>query len=335
MRRRAFLTTVGLGITTATAGCSSQSQPGESSTATDDTTAEAAESTTDMVTDESTPTDTTTIEGERTRVERGETRERILGNDPLSEQGLRKPHYLALTNRTDEEYTLSLSIQGTQTASLDEQFILEPDATVSVSLTTLDTYAVRASALSTAATESLSIEPGQFTCNVTRTSIALVAPGTFESMTASTRMACPSVLTEDIAADSTVSKTLGGGTSSADGGGDTAHTVVVTNPTDEVWTVRAVLESDTMSQLDGIYTIEPGGKSRLRLTESGAYDIAVDVLESGGTVTFSLSPENFDCNVSTTQVTVGSDGQLDSTTLSTLIACVEHSETDSENETSP
>ena len=334
MRRRTFLTTVGIGITTAAAGCSSAAQSNEPSTEADGSTADGNESTTEIETDEPTPTNTTTPEAERTRIKRGETTRRVLGNDSLSEQGLRRPHHVALTNQTEEERSLSLSIQGARTASFDHQYILEPDATVSVSLTALDTYAVRASTPESAATESVSIEPPQFTCNVTRTSIALTAPDTFESMTASTRMACPGVTTETVAADSTVSQTVGDGKPPADGG-DAAHNVVVRNPTSETWIVRVVLASETVSPLDGIYTIEPDGERRLVLTESGAYDIDVRVLDTGTTQTTRLTDDDFDCNVSTTQVSLDSDGSLNSRTLSTLMACVGDTETDAANETSP
>ncbi|WEL18186.1 Uncharacterized protein SVXHr_2025 [Halorhabdus sp. SVX81] len=333
MRRRTFLTTVGVGITTAAAGCSSQAQSNEPSTETDGSTDDADERSTKLGTDESPAEDTTTTDHERSRIERGETTEQVLGNDSLTEKGLRRPHHVAVTNQTEEERTISLSIQGAETASLDEQYILEPNATVSVSLTDLDTYTVRATALHSEVTESMSIEPSQFTCNVTRTSINLTAAGAFESVTTSTRMACPGVSTEDIAADSTVSKTLGDGEPPADGG-DNAHNIVITNPSSETWTVRVILQSETTSQLDGIYTIEPAGKSRLTLTESGTYDIDVCVLETGVTETINLTAENFDCNVSTTQVGVDSEGTLDSTTLSTLMACVGDNETDSANNSS-
>ncbi|QGN06981.1 hypothetical protein Hrd1104_06515 [Halorhabdus sp. CBA1104] len=333
MRRRTFLTTVGVGITTAVAGCNSKAQSGKPSTATSGSKGDEDSQRTTSGAGESTPTDTSTPGDERTRIERGGSSDQVLGDGSLTEEGLRRPHRVALTNQTDEAQPVSLSVQGTETASFDGQYVLEPSATVSIALTDLDTYTVQATGLEADATESLSIEPSQFTCNVTRTSIAFTAEGTFESTSLSTRMACPGVITEAVPAESTVSKTFGDEDPPA-AGGDAAHNVVVGNPTGEAWTVRVILASETAPQLDGIYTIEPDGETRLTLTESGTYDIDVRVLETGTTETIRLTAADFDCNVSTTQVEVDADGHLEKTTVSTLMACPGETQPTAHNESS-
>ncbi|WP_241987244.1 hypothetical protein [Halorubrum sp. SD690R] len=93
-----------------------------------------------------------------------------------------------------------------------------------------------------------------------------------------------------------------------------------------------LVENDSTAQFDGVYTVGPAGTVLITLGERGTYTLSVDVLETEGTITEQATPENFDCNQSSTQVNISAGGELTGNTLSTLMAC--STEVNSTNESS-
>jgi len=104
------------------------------------------------------------------------------------------------------------------------------------------------------------------------------------------------------------------------------------NPSDETWTARMLVAGDSTAQFDGLYTVDPVSTVLITLTESGTYTLSVDVLETEMTASEQVTPENFDCNQSSTRAEIDSEGELTVNTLSTLMAC--GTETNSTNESS-
>ncbi|ELZ32403.1 hypothetical protein C472_15764 [Halorubrum tebenquichense DSM 14210] len=128
-----------------------------------------------------------------------------------------------------------------------------------------------------------------------------------------------------------MSHTLGDEPVPADTGQFT-HTFMLRNPSDETWTARMLVEADSTAQFDGLYAVEPESTVLLTLTESSTYTLSVDVLETEMTASEQITPENFDCNQSSTRVEIDSEGELIMNTLSTLMAC--GTETNSTDESS-
>ncbi|SDD60917.1 hypothetical protein [Natrinema hispanicum] len=324
MERRAFLTTVSVGLTTAVAGCTSQASPSEEENKTN------SQPSTEI--QDSTQTETK-IGAEKTLIREGSTAERTLGTGSLTEGGLRTPHHVVLTNQTGETQTATFVIMQSDSSVLNEQFELESAATVVATLTDLGTYDTQVTVPKTDTTESVTIGPGQFSCNVTRTTVGMQADGSLDSTVLSTRMACPSVITEHVAAGGSTSYTLGDESVLQDTGKGT-HNVMLRNPTDQVWTGRIIVKSGSTTQLDGVYTIEANGTVLLTLSESNTYQIHMSILETDTTKTEQVSPENFDCNQSSTRVVINNEGGLEAKTLSTLMACPDDSSTATNNTSS-
>lgn len=59
----------------------------------------------------------------------------------------------------------------------------------------------------------------------------------------------------------------------------------------------------------------------MTLTEAGDYQGMASIPSAGTSATFEVGSEQFDCNHSSTNVTIGADGTLDETTISTMMAC--------------
>lgn len=202
----------------------------------------------------------------------------------------------------------------------EESVELEANASIVASLTDLDSYTTRVSVPELDVTEEVAIDPIQFSCNVNRTMVSLQEDRTLDSTSISTRMACPGVVTETVPADERVSHTLGNDSSPADPG-KSNHSLVLRNASDESWTTRILIEDDSTAQFDGVYTVEPKGSVLVTFSESGTYTLSMDVLETGAAATEQVTPENFDCNESSTQVEIDATGELTANTVSTLMAC--------------
>ncbi|ELZ47954.1 hypothetical protein C464_07700 [Halorubrum coriense DSM 10284] len=202
----------------------------------------------------------------------------------------------------------------------EESVELEADASIVASLTDLDTYTARVAVPGLNATEEVTIDRSQFSCNVTRTTVSIQDDDTLDSMSISTRMACPGVVTETAPADGLASHTLGDNPVPADTG-RFSHSLRLRNPSDETWTTRILVEKESVVQFDGVYTVEPEGTVLLTLSESGAYSLSMSVLETGATETEQITPENFDCNESSTRAEINATGELTANTVSTLRAC--------------
>ncbi|MFC7073094.1 hypothetical protein ACFQJ7_12475 [Halovenus rubra] len=319
MERREFLTTASIGITTAVTGCLSQA----SSTGSSEPDMEDSTPTRDQ------PTTETNTTPESTRLKSGETAKRTLGSGSLDESGLRKPHHVALSNQSEQTQTVTLTIQRAESTVLDERFELTVDATVDVSLTDLDTYDAEVTVAATETTETVTIDPAQFTCNVVRTTMSVQADGSVDSAAVSTKMACPGVVTATVDADESVSHTLGDEPVPQDTGAE-VHNVLVHNPSNQSWTARVLLDQATTPRFDGLYTIAPNGTVLLTLTESDTYDMEVEVLETDSVETAQIASEDFDCNESSTRAEIDDEGALTMSTVSTRMACG----TDVENGTS-
>jgi hypothetical protein len=268
---------------------------------------------------------------EQTVIEAGDTAERTIGTGSLEERGLRTAHHVAFGNPTEETHHGTITVSTASEAVFEESVELQANASIVASLTDLGTYTVRVAVPELDATEEVTIEPTQFTCNVTKTTVSVQEDGTLDSTSMSTRMACPGVVSETAPSDKVVSHTLGDDPIPADTGQFT-HTFILRNPSGEMWTARMLVEGGSTAQFDGLYTVEPESTALITLTESGTYTLSVDVLETEMTATEQVTPKNFDCNQSSTRAEIDSEGGLTVNTLSTLMAC--GTETNSTNESS-
>ena len=320
MKRRTFLASVGIGLATVAAGCTSQASSSVAPKTDSETTTATSEGQTDT---EQTP--------EQTLIEAGESAERAIGAASLEERGLRTPHHVAFGNSTEESHQGTITVSTADETVFEESVELEANASIVVSLTDLDTYTIRVTVPELDATEQVTIEPGQFTCNVTRTTVSIQEDNTLDSMSVSTLMACPGVITETAPTDELATHTLGDDPIPADTGKFT-HTLMLRNPSDETWTTRILVENDSKAQFDGVYTVEPEGSVLITLSESGTYTLSMSVLETEAMVTEQVTPENFDCNESSTRVAIDDAGELTANTVSTLMAC--DAETNTTNKSS-
>ncbi|KTG11602.1 hypothetical protein AUR64_03065 [Haloprofundus marisrubri] len=314
MERRTFLATAGIGLATAAAGCTSQAASGGSSP-TDTDTSDSLSGETDTETE----TETERM-SDLTRIEANDTVERTVGDESLEERGLRNAHHVAFENPTEETHRGTISVLQSDETVFDESVQLEANASVVVSLTDLGTYTARMTIPALDATEAVTVDPSQFTCNVTRTSVSIQDDGTLDSVSLSTRMACTGVVTETAPAGGIASHTLGDDPVAADTGKG-IHTLLLRNPSDETWTTRLLVENDAAVAFDGLYTVEPEGTVLLTLSESGTYSLSASVLETETTVTERITAENFDCNRSSTRAVLSSEGELTANTVSTLMGC--------------
>ncbi|WP_323171126.1 hypothetical protein [Natrialba sp. PRR66] len=317
MERRTVLASIGIGLTTAAAGCLSET----------DATADPGSESESNPESESTPENddrslATQAESAPTTVESGATVDRRIGDETLADSGLRKPVQVALTNRASETHTPALVIERDETTVLEESFELGADAAVHVSLSDLDEFTVRATLPDAEQAETVTVGRDQFDCNATTATIAVQDDGTLESSVISTLMACRGVVTATVERDETNSTTVGAmpGASEQDAA-DAKHGVVVHNPTAQTWTTRILLEESSDPTFDGVYTLEPGATAEIELAESGEYDLDVTVLETDATEHEQIGATSFDCNTSTTQAELDAAGTVDLTTISTRMAC--------------
>ncbi|QLH82065.1 hypothetical protein [Halosimplex pelagicum] len=308
MKRRTFLASAGIGLTTAVAGCTSQA--GSSSSPPTDS---------ETPTSEDTQTDTEQ-EPERTHVAADDTVERTIGTESLDERGLRTPHHVAFGNPTAQSHQGTMTVSTADETVFEESVELEANASIVASITDLDTYTARVTVPELDATEEITVEPGQFTCNVTKTRISVQDDETLDSMGISTQMACQGVVSEHVAARESASETLGDDPIPADTGKG-SHTLMLRNPSEETWTTRVLVEKDSTAQFDGVYTVEPEGTVLITLSERDTYSLSMGVLETETTVTEQVTPDNFDCNRSSTRAEIDDAGELTASAVSTLMAC--------------
>ncbi|MDB2253280.1 hypothetical protein PM033_16205 [Halorubrum ezzemoulense] len=321
MKRRTFLASTGIGLATATAGCTSQatwSRARETGSDTTTTTSEGGQTETKQ-----TP--------EQTLIEAGDTAERTIGTGSLEERGLRKTHHVTFGNPTEEPHQGTITVSKADETVFEESVEFEANASIAASLTDLNTYTARMTLPELDATEQVTIDPSQFSCNVTRTTVSIQDDDTLDSMSISTRMACPGVVTETAPADGLASHTLGDDPIPADTGKH-SHTLMLRNPSDETWTTQILVENESIVQFDGVYTVEPESTVLIILSESGTYSLWMSVLETEAIETEQVTPGNFDCNESSTRAEINAVGELTANTVSTLMAC--NTETNSTNESS-
>jgi hypothetical protein len=321
MKRRTFLASAGIGLATAAAGCTSQPISGGAP----ETDSEATTTTSEDGQTETTQTP------EQTLVEAGNTVERTVGTESLEERGLRTPHHVTFGNPTGEPHQGSITISKAGETVFEESVDLEANASFVASLTDLDTYTARVAVPELNATEEVTIDLIQFSCNVTRTTVSIQEDDTLDSMSISTRMACPGVVTETAPANGLASHTVGDNPIPADTG-KFSHSIRLRNPSDETWTTRILVEKESIVQFDGVYTVEPEATVLITLSESGIYSLSMSVLETEAMETEQITPENFDCTESSTQAEINATGELTANTVSTLMAC--DIETNSTNESS-
>lgn len=309
MKRRTVLASAYAGLTTVAAGCISQTPSSG-----------AAETGSETAATTSGDTQTETELSGETLIEAGDTAERVIGDESLEERGLRNAHRVAFGNRTGDTHHGAITVSKAGETVFEEAVEFEASATLTVSLTDLDTYTARLTVPELDATEAVTIDPRQFTCNVAKTAVSIQDDSTLDSMGMSTRMACPSVVTERASADKPASHTLGDNSTPADTG-RLSHTLVLQNSSNKTWTTRILAEKDATPLFDGVYTVEPEGTVAITLSRSGTYSLSVGVFETALTVTEQVTPEDFDCDQSSTRAEITAAEDLIVNTVSTLTAC--------------
>lgn len=326
MERRTVLTSIGIGLTIATAGCVSRAEQASDPGANTENRYTDTEGTSDA--------DATSAV---TSVSDEDAEERTLGDGSLDENGLRTPVQVTLTNEAAETREAQLVVRESEDTLFDESFELEADAAVHVSLTELGEYTVQTTLIDAATgadgdtetTEMLDVGYEQFDCNSTTAAVGIHDDGSLTSSVRSTLMACQGVVTERVASDETASSTVGtepSATGDEQAPGDETHGFVVHNPTGQTWTARLLVEQSSDPAFDGVYTLEPDATAEVILVESGDYRLETVVIETETAESEEIGPDSFDCNASTTQVELDSAGDLELTTISTQMACGESTE---------
>lgn len=212
MKRRTFLGTVGIGVTTIS-GCLTQTDSdggvfstdiadpyinNSNNTSVSDTTATESPMT-ETVTPESQP-GTSQPDG-RERVASGKRKEITLGNVSVTPDSQRKPYSVTLSNATDKMWVTSLTIRmrparserNTQSGSstaLDTTYELESQASVDVSLVEPSHYSIEVSIPKRGTTSTTNITYSQFDCNHSSTNITIQPNGSLKIRSVTTQMAC-------------------------------------------------------------------------------------------------------------------------------------------------
>lgn len=133
--------------------------------------------------------------------------------------------------------------------------------------------------------------------------------------------ATPTNKTERVSSDETTNITLGKGMLSEDGA-RTPYRIIISNSTNEMWTSTFVVrDPDKSVHLDKTYELEPGSRVAILLTDPLRYTTEVAIPESGSSTTIDVDLEQYDCNSSSANITILSDGELESNTISTMMAC--------------
>jgi hypothetical protein len=309
MERRALLTTLGIGAAAAIGGCLSRAD------------------TNDDPANDSDPDDSAPSGG---RIPAGERDRRTVGDGSLGGDSLRRPHAVALANRSGESVDATFAIHSADGPVFEEDLELGPDASIVVSLTEIARYEVEATIpdVGAATTQTVGLDP--FDCNGGQTTVALQPDGRLESGTVSTTMACPDVVTERVGPGESIERGIepaiertNGGTHSPEGADsdDEHHSLGVENPTASPWTIRVVLSEDGDPHFDGVFELGADASANLPIAEPGEYHLDASVLETDEHKRESIDPGLFDCNASTTNATATENGELRIRTISTMIAC--------------
>ncbi len=304
MKRRTLLGVIGLSIGPIT-GCLSQVESSEKTS-----------SKSSVTNQPSSPTETTT--SGREHVPEDESIRKSLGNGMLTDGESRKPHGIVLTNSTADIQTSRLTIRKPDNSVVHNKiYELGPEAEIVVSLTDPLRYSITANLYGADVSETIEIALERFDCNSSSATFDIVADNRIEVRGITTAMLCAVLQSEYINAGKEHSQSLGEGSSPNIGW--KPHHVTITNPTDDTWTVRLLIERNGTILLDGIYTLESKATAEVTLTERGDYQGTVSVPISGTTEIF--EPDSFDCNGASTNATIASDGKLDVEMITTDIDC--------------
>ncbi|WP_313696247.1 hypothetical protein [Halorarum halobium] len=123
-----------------------------------------------------------------------------------------------------------------------------------------------------------------------------------------------------VKADETDERTLGSGALEARGLRK-PHRVALTNPTDErrEATLSIVRSGDAL--LDERFDLAAAATVAASLTDLAPYDVEAALPATDATESLTIGTEQFTCNHTRTGIGVQADGSLDSTSISTLMAC--------------
>ncbi|MFK8213151.1 hypothetical protein [Haloferax volcanii] len=305
MHRRTLLAATGTGLAAVLTGCTASAGDG----------ADDGNSTT-----ESTPDPTPTPEPvDAVSVASGEHLTTVVGDGPAGDDGALKPHHIRLENPTGEPWTARIDVSRPLGAGHAETYELDADATVNVSLRVPADYEVTVTDVATDADATEAVGPDDFDCNRSWTAFS-PGDGGVSVSGGSTRMACGSHV---VGADDAVTVGLGDG--SLPTGATKPHGLAVANPTDAADVVEFAYETPAGAvAFGGAYRLEPGARVGASLTE--VREVTLRVVrrnESGEETTEAVTVETsqFDCNASSTTVSLTDDGGFEARTLSTLLFC--------------
>ncbi|ELZ98794.1 hypothetical protein C440_00520 [Haloferax mucosum ATCC BAA-1512] len=300
MQRRTLLAAAGSGLAATLAGCTASANDDGGD---DDSTPEPTPEPVDAVT-----------------VETGELLSAVVGEAPTNTGGMLKPHHVRLTNPGEEPWIAKLAVSPALGDGHVETYELQTDATVAVALRLPAEYDVSVTDVRAETTTTETITPENFDCNESWTAFS---PGDGEISVGggSTRMACQPPV---VSAEDAVSVSVGDGSLPDDT--TKPHAVSVSNPGDEQESVSLSLETtDETVAFGGTYQLKPGARLDVALTEARDFVATVErgVGDDGETVSKSvdIDASNFDCNASTTTISLAANGDIKATTISTLMYC--------------
>lgn len=212
MKRRTFLGTVSIGVTTIS-GCLTRTDSSGDVFATDIADPYINNSSNTSISDttatESLATETATPENQtktsqpagRERVASGKRKETTIGSRSVTPDGQQRPYGVTLSNATDKMWVASLTIRmrptgserNTQSGSstvLDTTYELESHASVDVSLVEPGHYSIEVTIPKRGTTSTTNITYSQFDCNHSSTNITIRPNGSLKIRAVSTQMGC-------------------------------------------------------------------------------------------------------------------------------------------------
>ncbi|MFC7203464.1 hypothetical protein ACFQJC_08065 [Haloferax namakaokahaiae] len=301
MQRRTLLSTLGIGLTAALAGCTASANGGDDPT---ETPTETASPTPEPI--------------EAVLVEPGEQLTAVVGANAIIADGLGDPHHVRLRNDIDAPWFVSIDVSPPLVSGHAETYEVRPEAEVVLTFPVPAEYDVSVTDVQSTATTTATITPSNFDCNQSST---VISPdgGELSVQTLSTRMACaPPTITEE----TPFSVTLGDG-SLPDDEATKPQSVMVSNATDTAETVEfSISTTDEQIVFGGTYRLEPNARLEVSLTEVRGVVAAVTRADGETTESVSISESQFDCNSSTTVLALVED-EIQARTRSTLLFCGE------------
>jgi hypothetical protein len=301
VQRRTLLSTLGIGLTAALAGCTASADGGDDPT--------------------ETPTETPTPTPEPVEsvlVEPGEALTAVVGANAITTAETVPSHHVRLGNDSDDPWYVSIEVSPPLASGHAETYDIRPDAEVTVTFPIPAEYDVSVTDVRAQVTTTATITPADFDCNQSST---VVSPndGELSVQTLSTRMACtPPTITEE----TPFSVTLGDA-SLPDGDATKPQTVMVSNAAGTAETVDFALETtDGQVAFGGRYRVAPNARIEVSLTEVREVVATVSRVDGEATESVTIEESQFDCNSSITGLTLTDDG-IQSRTLSTLMFCGE------------